>query len=166
MGVKDTARSRVYEAEQLVRNVFDRADETGVRTVEIHGSRLTLPIERRFADLESVRTYLDKVLALNWIRARWPDAGVVAVRERAGATAAHYEADTATIAVPVRGGTWALREFVVLHELAHHVTPSVGVAQHGAEFCGAYLELVETVIGPEASFVLRTSLHACGVALG
>ncbi|RIK09712.1 MAG: TIGR04338 family metallohydrolase, partial [Acidobacteria bacterium] len=63
--LRDTRRTAVYEAESLVRTMFDRADERGLRVVELAGSQLTLPVERRFASLESVQAYVDSVLALN-----------------------------------------------------------------------------------------------------
>ena len=52
---RDAQRSRVYDAEQQVRTMFDRADQRGLRTIEIHGSTVTLPVERRFASLDSSR---------------------------------------------------------------------------------------------------------------
>ncbi|WP_327149091.1 TIGR04338 family metallohydrolase [Nocardia sp. NBC_01329] len=170
--VRDTQRARVYDAEQLVRSIFDRAAEFGQRTVEVHGSRLTLPVERRFASVDSVQQYCDLVLALGWVAATWDRAGVpIRVRARAGSVAAHYESDVAVLAVPVaarrsgRGRTaWALRELVVLHELAHHLEPRPETAAaHGPGFCGRYLELVEGVIGPEAGLLLRMTFHDCGV---
>ncbi|BEK92018.1 TIGR04338 family metallohydrolase [Nocardia seriolae] len=169
MAERDAQRSRVYDAEGLVRGMFDRADEFGVRTVELHGSRITLPIERRFASVESVQTYVDRVLGLNWVRAQWDRATVaVTVRARAGAKAAHYETGHAVLAIPlhVRGNAWALRELVILHELAHHLEPeSDEVAAHGPEFCGRYIELVDGVIGPEAALVLRTTMYSCGIRI-
>ncbi|MEV0028930.1 TIGR04338 family metallohydrolase [Nocardia sp. NPDC050793] len=170
MSVRDTQRAKVYDAEQLVRGMFERADEYGNRTVELYGSHITLPVERRFASVASVQTYAEKVLALNWVRAQWDRAEVpVRVRSRAGATAAHYEAADAVLAVPLHtGGTaWALRELVVLHELAHHLEPEPGeVAPHGPGFCTRYLELVDGIIGPEAALVLRTTMLSCGVRIG
>lgn len=173
--VRDTQRAKVYDAEQLVRSIFERAAEFGQRTVEVHGSWLTLPVERKFASVESVQQYCDRVLALGWIVATWERAGVpIRVRARAGTVAAHYESEAAVLAVPVdaqrsgRGrGAWALRELVVLHELAHHLEPRPGeVAAHGPEFCGRYLELVEGVIGPEAGLLLRVTFYDCGVRMG
>ncbi|WP_194816487.1 TIGR04338 family metallohydrolase [Nocardia sp. XZ_19_385] len=167
MSVRDSQRAKVYDAEQLVRGVFDRADEYGSRTVDLYGSQITLPIERRFASVSSVQAYADKVLALNWVRAQWDRASVpVRVRSRAGATAAHYEAADAVLAVPLHtGGTaWALRELVVLHEIAHHLGP-VSEAAHGPEFCSRYLELVDGIIGPEAALLLRATLLNCGARL-
>ncbi|GAB2649065.1 TIGR04338 family metallohydrolase [Nocardia goodfellowii] len=167
MSVRDSQRAKVYDAEQLVRGVFDRADEYGSRTVDLYGSQITLPIERRFASVDSVQAYADKVLALNWVRAQWDRASVpVRVRSRAGATAAHYEAADAVLAVPLHtGGTaWALRELVLLHEIAHHLG-AASEAAHGPEFCSRYLELVDGIIGPEAALLLRATLLNCGVRL-
>lgn len=170
MTPRDTQRAKVYDAEGLVRGMFDRADELGVRTVEVHGSRLTLPVERRFASVESVQTYVDRVLALNWVRAQWKKASSpVSVRSRAGAKAAHYESEGAVLAVPlhVRGTAWALRELVILHEIAHHLDPApADSAPHGPEFCERYLELLDGVIGPEAALLMRTTMFGCGVRTG
>ncbi|WP_310399437.1 TIGR04338 family metallohydrolase [Nocardia kruczakiae] len=167
---RDSQRRRVYDAEGLVRRMFDRADEFGARTVDLHGSQLTLPIERKFASVESVQSYVDRVLALNWIRAQWVRAGTtLAVRARAGTAAAHYETGRAVLAVPLHtGGTaWALRELVILHELAHHLEPpGADLAPHGPEFCTRYLELVDGVVGPEAALLLRATLHDCGARVG
>lgn len=165
--MRDAQRSQVYDAEMLVRGAFERADEFGVRTVEVLGSQVTLPVERKFASVESVQNYVDRVLALNWVAAQWKRADVpVTVRSRSGARAAHYEADDAVLAVPlhVHGKAWALRELVILHELAHHLDADHALtAPHGPEFCGRYIELVDGVVGPEAALLLRTTMYSCGV---
>ncbi|QVI22455.1 TIGR04338 family metallohydrolase [Nocardia tengchongensis] len=169
MAVRDAQRSLVYDAEGLVRGMFERADEFGTRTVELHGSHLTLPVERRFASVESVQSYTERVLALNWVRAQWERAALpVTVRARAGAKAAHYESAGAVLAIPLHAGgsAWALRELVILHELAHHLDPEpTEVAPHGPQFCARYLELVDGVIGPEAALLLRTTMYSCGVRI-
>ena len=112
---RDTQRSKVYAAEQFVRTLFDRAAERGTRAVDFFGAQLTLPPEARFASTDSVRDYVADVLALPPVRSRWPAAEPLTVRARRGVTAAHYEYDggVATIAVPDRQSTWALRELVV-----------------------------------------------------
>lgn len=166
--MRDGQRAKVYDAEQLVRGVFDRADEYGHRTVEVYGSQLTLPVERRFASVDSVQHYCDAVLGVNWVAVRWGHAGPVRVRARAGAAAAHYEPGGAVLAVPANrsGNDWALRELVVLHELAHHLESEPGDrAAHGPRFCARYVELVDGVVGPEASLLLRTTMLGCGVRL-
>ncbi|WP_067649050.1 TIGR04338 family metallohydrolase [Nocardia harenae] len=165
MTARDSQRGAVYDAEQLVRGAFERADEFGNRTVEVFGSQLTLPVERRFGSVESVAGYVERVLALNWVRAGWERAAVpVRVRARRGASAAHYEPDGAVLAVPFER-VWALRELVVLHELAHHLAPSAEPA-HGPAFCARYLALVDGVIGPEAALLLRSALHGTGARIG
>ncbi|MBF6176236.1 TIGR04338 family metallohydrolase [Nocardia blacklockiae] len=170
MSVRDTQRAKVYDAEGLVRRMFERADEYGARTVELHGSQLTLPVERRFASVASVQSYVDRVLSLNWVRAHWDRSrSPMTVRARAGTAAAHYEAETAVLAVPLhaRGTAWALRELVILHEIAHHLEPAgAELAPHGPEFCSRYLDLVDGVIGPEAALLLRVTMLDCGVRFG
>lgn len=166
---RDTQRAKVYDAEQLVRGVFDRADESGHRGIDIYGSQLTLPVERKFASVESVQSYADRVLALNWVRARWDRAAEpILVRARSGASAAHYEPESAVMAVPppIGSSAWALRELVVLHELAHHLSPAPHQAPHGPEFCTRYAELVDGVIGPEAALLVRATFTGCGVRFG
>ncbi|WP_336086378.1 TIGR04338 family metallohydrolase [Nocardia sp. SSK8] len=166
---RDTQRAKVYDAEHLVRGVFDRAEEFGHRGIDAYGSRLTLPVERKFASVESVQSYTDKVLSLNWVRTQWDRASIpIMVRARSGTSAAHYEPETAVMAVPLHTGStaWALRELVVLHELAHHLAPDASEAPHGPEFCTRYVELVDGVIGPEAAFVVRATFSGCGVRFG
>ncbi|MGV8873403.1 MAG: TIGR04338 family metallohydrolase [Rhodococcus sp. (in: high G+C Gram-positive bacteria)] len=165
---RDAQRSAVYDAERWVRTMFDRAEERNNRVVEVMGSQITLPIERKFASLESVQRYVDAVLALDWISTTWPDAGrTITVRARSGSGAAHYEPDTATIAVPLhRGNTaWALRELVVLHEVAHHFADE-DEPQHGGAFVDRYITLVGEIIGSEAAFVLRATMAESGVRVG
>lgn len=160
---RDVQRSAVYAAEQFVRTLFDRAGERGNRSVEFFGAQLTLPPEARFGSVDAVRRYVDQVLSMPAVAARWPDAGAVAVRARRGVTAAHYEAGEggAVIAVPERQSTWALRELVVLHELAHHL--SAAVPPHGPAFTVAFCELAELVMGPEVGHVLRVVYAKEGV---
>ena len=112
--------SALYAAEDQWSAVLDRGGQ-----VDFFGSRIDVPMQRRFGDIASVRAYVDRVLELPAVRAGYPSAGPVQVRERSGQRRAHYEPGTATIAVPMRD-LWGGREAVVLHELAHHLACSVG----------------------------------------
>jgi putative metallohydrolase (TIGR04338 family) len=163
---RDGQRSRVYEAEAQVARIIDARNE--YPTIVLFGSELIVPDDRKFGDLDSVQRYVDAVLGLNWVGGRWPEAAQrrVSVRPRAGASRAHYERATATIALPPfqRGGRWALRELVVLHELAHHVTETA-LPMHGPAFVTNLLVLVSELLGPEAEFLLRTTYLENGVAL-
>ena len=164
MTPRDTQRAKVYAAEEFVRTLFDRAAEHGNRVVDFFGTQLTLPPEGRFASAPSVQRYVDDVLAHPAVRARWPAVGPLKVRARRGATAAHYERsddDRAAIAVPDRRSRWALRELVVLHEMAHHLCDAE--PPHGPEFIATFCELAELVMGPEAAHVLRVVYAKEGV---
>lgn len=165
MTVRDTFRTRVYEAEGAVAAMIDRRADFPV--VHAFGSRIVVPDDRKFGDIASVQRYVDAVLALDWVRAAAPDdAGLpVTVRARAGATRAEYEFATHTIAVPPHrvGGRWAMRELVVLHELTHHLT---GVREHGPAFVARLVDLVDGAVGSEAAFLLRAGLLDAGVPAG
>jgi putative metallohydrolase (TIGR04338 family) len=159
------AAPAVYAAEDQWSAVLDRGG-----AVDFFGSRLDVPMQRRFADVASIQAYADGVLALPGVLELFPEAGAVHVRERAGQGRAHYEPATATIAVPLRS-LWAGREAVILHELAHHVTCSSGVPDdragrrwHGAEFREAMLALVTATLGEAAALLLRAGYDAAGVA--
>jgi putative metallohydrolase (TIGR04338 family) len=160
---RDAQRAKVYAAEQFVRTLFDRAHQHGTGTIEFFGANLTLPPEARFASVDSVRRYVDDVLGHASVRRRWPAAEPLTVRARRGTTAAHYEydGDLATIAVPDRNTTWALRELVVLHEIAHHLCRAEPA--HGPEFVVAFCELAEAVMGAEVGHVLRVVYAKEGV---
>ncbi len=152
---RDAQRAKVYAAEGFVRTMFDRAAERGDPVVEFFGTRLTLPPEARFGSVESVQRYVDDVLSHPGVRERWPATLPLRVRPRRGVTAAHYEraGDTATIAVPEDRSAWALRELVVLHEIAHHLTDTD--PPHGPDFVATFCQLAAAVMGAEVAFVLR-----------
>jgi putative metallohydrolase (TIGR04338 family) len=152
---RDTQRAKVYAAEEFVRTLFDRASEHGNRVVEFFGTQLTLPPEARFASVDAVQRYVDDVLALAVVHQRWPGTTPLSVRRRRGVSGAHYEhgGDGALIAVPDHRGHWALRELVVLHEIAHHL--STAEPPHGPQFVATFCELADAVMGPEVAHVLR-----------
>ena len=163
MTPRDTQRAKVYAAEEFVRTLFDRAGQRGNRSVDFFGTALTLPPEGRFASVSAVQRYVDDVLSHPGVRQRWPGADPLTVRARRAATAAHYERsdDGATIAVPDRRTTWALRELVVLHEIAHHLSDAE--PPHGHEFVATFCDLAAAVMGPEAGHVLRVVYSKEGV---
>jgi len=167
---RDTDRAAVYEAENLVRRLLDRSAEFPV--IEVAGSRITLPVERRFGSVESVQTYVDTALAIPAVRERWPDRSTCrcTVRRRRGSSQAHYEFAGAVIAVPTaisdrRGTAWAMREMVVLHELAHHLLGELD-AIHGKGFRESMLDLVDILLGPELRLLLLVSYADAAAASG
>ena len=161
---RDSQRAKVYAAEEFVRTLFDRAAEHGSPSVEFFGTQLTLPPEGRFGSVASVQRYVDDVLALPAVRQHWPAVSPLRVRARRAATAAHYENrdGAGIIAVPDRDtADWAMRELVVLHEVAHHLCQAEPA--HGPEFVATICTLAELVMGPEVGHVLRVVFSKDGV---
>ncbi|MBD0020602.1 TIGR04338 family metallohydrolase [Gordonia pseudamarae] len=165
MSGRDSLRSRVYEAEHLAHRMFDRTSSS--RLVQLAGASITLPPEARFASVGSVRDYVGRVLEMDVVTEQFTAAGIpVAVVERGGHRSAEYRRrpdGSREIAIPTsREGRWALRELVVLHELAHHFDDSGGPA-HGVGFVHTLIALVGSVLGPEAAFVYRVVFADSGV---
>jgi putative metallohydrolase (TIGR04338 family) len=148
--VNDTRR--LYDAENTL--LFMLANGG---TVQFLGSSLTLPVERRFGDVAGVRRYLEEVRRRPWGH---PDVPEPAVRVRKGHAKAHWEDGTIALPDGIGDRGWAMREVVVLHEYAHHVTWHVhGDTGHGGPFQGVYLGLLEAAVGPEAALIVRSGLH-------
>lgn len=135
-------------------------------SLQVAGSTLTLPAERKFASLESVQRYVDAVLALPRVRAEHPTraAAPITVRRRRGNSQAHYEFTSATLALPMGLGEagWAMRELVVLHELAHHLCGDA-VARHGPQFRRTLLDLIDAALGPEVRLLLYVTYVDVGI---
>jgi len=153
--------SAVYAAEDQWSAVLDRGG-----TVDFFGSRIDVPMQRRFGDLSSVQRYVADVMAHPSLTEAYPLAGPVTVRERAGQRRAHYEPRSAVIAIPLRT-LWAGREAVVLHEVAHHLACSTGSVErgprwHGAEYRQAMCDLVAAVLGEPAALLLRAGYEESG----
>lgn len=145
----DFQRSQVYGAENMLSQML----ATGGR-VEVAGSTLILPVERRFGNLDNVRDYVERLHILYGEGMPLPQ-----VRERRGQRRAHYESGSHTIAIPVRD-TWAMREVVVLHEYAHALTWRDDPLDpgHGPVFQDLLESLLAEVIGPEAGWLFRYHL--------
>lgn len=151
MAARDFQKERVYASEENLRSVLDLATKTGSRTYDFHGSKLTLPEEYRFGTKENVQDYLDKVYAKYL-----PGYPVPSVRVHNGRTRGAYFENV--ISIPTKTG-WAqrgvLRESYILHEVAHNLTPG---DRHGPQFCGAYLWLLNWVVGGEIALLQMSFL--------
>lgn len=160
---RDYQTGRVYLAEKIVRRLL--AQQYTQPLVIIGGSTITIPLQRVFGDLPSVQTYCTD--ALNRL---WPDyPGAirqgVKVRSRKGVNWAHYE-NHGTIALPVHDpDRWAMREFPVLHELAHHLVDGMPGGDHGTQWVRAFLQLLDQQMGPEAALLTRIMFGENGVNL-
>ena len=164
---RDRQRSRVYRAEDAWAARLDAA-RRGAPLATVGGSSVVLPAERRFGSVKAAQAYVARVLALPEVFAVLGPVEPPAWRQRRGARAAHWE-PPGTIAVPVppHGEPWALRETVVLHELAHHVGELTGRARaHAPPFPALVLLLADAVLGEEAAFALRVDYGAERVEVG
>lgn len=155
--------SAVYAAEDQWSGVLDRG---GI--VDFFGSRLDVPMQRRFGDIAAVQAYVDLVLGQAAVRRAYPDAGAITVVPTRSRTRALYRPESCTIALPTE--LWAGRETVVLHEVSHHLACSCGVAPvrtsgrwHGAEFRAAMDVVVTCMLGEAAALLLRAGYDAAGV---
>jgi putative metallohydrolase (TIGR04338 family) len=143
----------LYRAEHMVWDLLD--SQYDCPTTTIYGSTITVPLERRWADLQSLQAYVSRL------------SPTTRVRTRQGADQAHYDPTNDTIAVCTRRTEadrtpWSLRQLVVLHEVAHALTRYDPDA-HGPAFVSAFLSLVLQEMGPEAHFLLAAMFYENGV---
>jgi putative metallohydrolase (TIGR04338 family) len=164
---RDAQRSRVYRAEDSWAARLDAA-RRGASLATIGGSAVLLPGEVRFGSIASATAYAARVLALPDVVSAFGVVGPPELRPRRGQRSAHWE-PPGTIALPVprHGEPWALRQSVLLHELAHHVAESTGCARgHRAPFPAVVLLLVQAALGDEAAFALRVAYGEHAVEVG
>jgi len=114
---RDSQRARLYRAE----------DEVGPG--------------RRLPTVEKLQTYVDGLAATDWFDRRWQGRSFD-VRPGHGHRRATADRN-GVLQLP----RWARSEVVVLHEVAHCLTP-VEFAAHGPEYAGILLSLVRRAVGP------------------
>lgn len=134
---RDSQRSKIYAAEDAA---FNRGFSEGLTVGEC-------------------QAIVDKVLASRTVRERYPRADLpVLVADGRGRRSACYAATRygrPTLCIPR-----SLRsKWVVLHELAHHLTHKRGVP-HGWEFAECFLYLVRVFIGRHAEARLKQEMKA------
>jgi putative metallohydrolase (TIGR04338 family) len=153
---RDGQRSRVYRAEDAWAARLDVA-RRGAALATVGGSAVVLPAEVRFGSLAAASSYAASVLSLPAVVALAGRVPVPELRPRRGQRAAHWESPgVIALPVPRHGEPWALRQSVLLHELAHHVGETAGLTVgHGAPFPALVLTLVQAVLGEEAALALR-----------
>jgi putative metallohydrolase (TIGR04338 family) len=94
---------------------------------------------RVFRDLGEVRSYVEELIASDWWAERWPHIEAVSVGRTRSDRFGGYAVEGAG---EIRLAD--LREPVVLHEIAHVVTPGAG---HGPAFVASFLALVRERLG-------------------
>ena len=155
---RDTQRARVYRAEDAWAAQLDAA-RLGAARATVAGSAVLLPAERRFGTLDSAADYAGRVLGLPDVVAVFGPVTAPELRVRRGTRRAHWEPPgVVALPVPRHGEPWALRESVLLHELAHHVAAATDrPVDHGPGFPAVLLLLVSAALGGEAELALRVA---------
>jgi len=102
---------------------------------------------QEFETLEACQAYLLAVLCSRKFQGRWGRRSAAIVAKHRGA--ACVPNGSSIIRLP----RWAWRSDVILHELAHVLTPKD--AGHGREYAACYLKLVAMFLGPSAEKNLR-----------
>ena len=158
--VRDNA---VYGAEFLLRDVLDVASE-GDGTYEFRGMHLTMPVEYKFGELDHIQRYVNAVINGGILSTGSNHSTVRVVEGSANLRKkAYYRTGRNQIVLPQRDkGSWAWREVVVLHEIAHHLTPG---HEHDEVFASCLAELLEQQIGPEAGLIYRVTLDRNNIKL-
>jgi putative metallohydrolase (TIGR04338 family) len=106
---------------------------------------------RAFRDLGEVRGYVEDLIASDWWADRWPRVEKITVGRSRSGRFAGYAVDGS---VEIRLAE--LREPVLLHEIAHVVTPGAG---HGPAFVAALLALVRERLGFHSYGALEAELR-------
>ena len=114
---------------------------------------------RSFRHLGEARAYVAELVGSDWWADRWPHVETIPVAATRSGRVAGYAVDgSGGIHLAGRG----LREPVVLHEIAHVVTPGAG---HGPAFVAALLALVRERLGFHAYGALRAELRRRGLVV-
>lgn len=127
----------------------------------LYRAELEVDPGRRLPTVEKLQAYLDSLVQADWFVARWPDRSFE-VRPGFGHRRATADAD-GVLQMP----KWARTEMVLLHEVAHCLTPWT-FASHGPEYAGVLLSLVRHGMGPAPAQALEDAFDRhrvrCGVA--
>lgn len=144
----DRSRSAVYLAEDDVARALD----SPVRRFQLGGRLLTLPAPLHFGTVAAMQEYTDSVLADPATRAAYPAVAPVRVVPTRGFRLASYLDGVIRIPARDRRGQWAMRDTVLLHEIAHHLAPGAG---HGPSFRTALVALYESQLGEGPALLLQ-----------
>lgn len=164
---RDAQRSRVYRAEDDWAGRLDAA-RRGAPLATVGGSAVMLPAEVRFGSLSAASSYSERVLDLPAVVAAVGRVTTPELRPRRGQRSAHWEPPgIVALPVPRHGEPWALRQSVLLHELAHHIGETTArTAGHAPPYPAMVLLLVTAALGDEAAFALRVAYGDHGVRVG
>lgn len=176
----DPDQKTTYAAEDMVTSWLDATSpDSGVVQVTLNraGQRrvvdFTPETEPRFSRPSDVTGFVEQVLdrlqqqarayGSNYRGRERKPVEVVASR---GWKKATYRDGMICLPERERGGSWALRGFVVVHELAHHLNTGVDGAiidTHGAGFRATMVQLLEDLGWTEIAAMLREAHRELGL---
>jgi putative metallohydrolase (TIGR04338 family) len=112
--------------------------------------------------MEECQKFVIKVMARNYVKRnyKWNLGRIQVLDGRGRRTAcATYRDGRYVICLP----KWARNEFVILHEIAHHLTTAEGKYAHDSYFATCLLNLVRNVLGREDALTLQAAYNFKGV---
>ena len=104
---------------------------------------------RALPTVPRMQAWVDGLVATDWFLARW-GARAFEVRPGFGHRRATADAVNGVLQMP----KWARSELVLLHEIAHCLTP-LTFASHGPEYAGVLLALARRGMGPGTAQLLE-----------
>lgn len=118
----------------------------------VYDAQRDLPEYTQIMTWPEVESFVRKVNDSVWFRSRWGTT-ITPVLKRGGSA---YGYPGGRITLP----GFARNPIVILHEIAHTVTPyHSDVAPHGPEFCGILLGLVRHYLGTDVARRLRANMR-------
>lgn len=107
--------------------------------------------------LKECQKFVDKVTARQYVTSNYGKATIMVLDGRGRRSAcASYSGGQKAIKLP----KWARTKYVILHEVAHHIS---GGAGHKAEFASCLLDLVRHFLGKESADALQGAYYYKGV---
>lgn len=178
--MEDLDRRTTYAAEDMVTDWLDAVDpESGEVQVSVPGDgrRSTVTFlpeaEPKFSSRAEVEAFLPKVMERLQQQGRLSGSVFggrekvkVAVVSLPGWKKAQYSGGLILLPEREKGGAWALRGMVVLHELAHHLNNGIEGALidgHGEGFRSTFVRLLESLGWAQMAAMLREAYRQVGL---
>jgi putative metallohydrolase (TIGR04338 family) len=111
--------------------------------------------------LEKCQQYINKVLNRSYVKRNYPTLKTIVVLDGRGrrSACATYRNGQWAICLP----KWARNEFVILHEIAHHLVGINSQFSHDSYFATCLIDLIRNVIGREEAMTLQAAFNFKGV---
>lgn len=136
----DYQRQRVYDAENA----------SGIKSAP----------QRHFNNLAECQVYINYVCGSVYFKRRFGEFVVVAESKASGAAlGSRHGPNKGKVYLP----RWAFNEHIILHEMAHCLTPPQSGGGHGRRWCKAYMDLVGYHLGRAWETKLRQAFIKHGV---